>query len=1364
MSVVTHGKARFTVLTSRCIRLEYSEAAVFVDEATLFARERPRLIACSQTPHANISVEKEVVRLQTDHIRLLYINDGHCFHAGNLSAEVRLLPASASSSSSDGSASSAESKPDWVRWEAGMVAKHNLGGTLPTLDNLEGPVDLGLGLLSRDGYFLLDDSGTPVLHRNSGWAQSRPENASTVDWYFFGYGLDFQAALQSLMAVSGRVPMPRRYALGSWYSRFWPHTSQEFRDIVAEFKQHGYPLDVIVLDMDWHKKGWTGWSWNRHLLPDAEDLLKWFHEEGLHVTLNLHPADGVAPHEDAYKAFMNEMTPGVADQTCTLQFDAADERYMSALFRHVHGPLEEQGVDFWWLDWQQDKFTRSIPELTNWQWLNELYFRQSKARGLRGLQFSRWGGWGDHTKPIHFSGDASTDWPMLAFLVPFTSTSSNVGCFFWSHDIGGHLGPRNEECYARWAQFTATSAAMRIHSSRSEYKDCRPWKFHPQVEASLRVSWQLRHSLMPYIYSAAFQCHMEMRPLIRPMYLDLPGDEEAYRCPSQFGFGDAFVVAPIVSRGSGQGCLAQQTVWLPSGIWYNYLTCERFQGGQRHLVAYELDEFPIFVKAGCPVPLQPPAVRMCTGNSDVLHVRCFPGVAGRTMSTVLYEDDGETMAYESGERALTHLSCIFDQEGSQATVEVGPARGKFAGQLVERSVVIEFCACAKVVVHSALVGSDSVKPTVTWQQSTWISRIALPKAAIEKQIVVIAHVSGIEEAAEEIARSAITRRTLRALGRSQSLGMASVAPLPTDLLKDIVLQKDLPHPMLCQALAAHGFGLQVVNEGLYLYEQRLVAYLYWPQAIAADTEANSSACEIQLFFRDGRTNKFTVRTPVWHVAVDDAMSRIEARIPMYGQMVPLSWIRNVRIGQIRNRWRDHVLRVQQGSVGVAPSNGSSELSQWEVAAVPGEHDCVRIRLLNGNIPEFLHTENGKVEVGAVQANCRSAKWKLDAVHGLPPLKRLRQNDVFLHIEHGKLEVGPIRDGWWSAQWKLPGDDGDVPYRQQNMTTYAELQSRIFKAISKGDKKGLDEVLLRHPDVLLQRSKDGRGPLWWAWEHRNEYALHLLARLGVNLLSDELDQNGQTPRALGPENWRQLAETAARPHESDKVVYFIRHGYSEAQAAEAEKKGSRGDLKLRDAVLHRRGIDQALELQGAVSSWDVEHVLCSPLRRCLHTAALLFKDSQVPIELCSKLREASEHFPENIGIDPAAFAAWIDSESIPRERLLGIDKLEAADTSLWDPQGEWQLLCHGSESKCSEQEAARIEQSFSKRLEGLNRRLWKWWVEMLARKERTLAVVAHYGVIRKLFGGFDLKPDNCSVLRVPFAQTNGHWLHGIPTKC
>jgi len=178
---------------------------------------------------------------------------------------------------------------------------------------------------------------------------------------------------------------------------------------------------------------------------------------------------------------------------------------MTTLFRDVHAPLEKSGVDFWWLDWQQYPYTRSIPTLENLPWLNELYFRNSEKNGLRGASFSRWG-MGDHRHPIHFSGDADIHFPMLEFEIPFTSTAGNVGCFYWSHDIGGHMdmgkkNPRDNEAYTRWTQFGALSAALRIHSTRSKDMDRRPWLCPTECTDAMRIAFHLRSELFPYIYS-----------------------------------------------------------------------------------------------------------------------------------------------------------------------------------------------------------------------------------------------------------------------------------------------------------------------------------------------------------------------------------------------------------------------------------------------------------------------------------------------------------------------------------------------------------------------------------------------------------------------------------------------------------------------------------------------------------------------------------------------------------------------------------------------------------------------------------------------------------------------------------------------
>ena len=242
---------------------------------------------------------------------------------------------------------------------------------------------------------------------------------------------------------------------------------------------------------------------------------------------------------------------------------------MQAYFKHAHEPLERDGVSFWWVDWQQDHcmpWVSGKPWLRHVPWLNALYYRHTARQGRHGVSFSRWGGWGDHKHPIHFSGDVKATWASLAFEVEFTLASGNAGCFFWSHDIGGFSGDRQPELYARWAQFGAVSAAMRLHSF-GENLDRRPWLWEQPVADSLKRSFELRTELFPYIYTAAWQCHREALPLLRPMYLDYGDRSEAYEHPTQFMLGDHLLVSPICQAGSGPRCQVEKTVWLPPGQW-----------------------------------------------------------------------------------------------------------------------------------------------------------------------------------------------------------------------------------------------------------------------------------------------------------------------------------------------------------------------------------------------------------------------------------------------------------------------------------------------------------------------------------------------------------------------------------------------------------------------------------------------------------------------------------------------------------------------------------------------------------------------------------------------------------------------------
>jgi len=697
------GAARFSILCPECIRIEYSPTGIFCAAPSMMSSggdvERGD-DALSPIVVEDVECEAPFV-LSTRRCVLRFTPRGVGLSATTLKVEVAgpFAPGGPTGTKSV--------------WVPGALQRGNLGGTLSTLDGLQGAEPLPDGLLSRDGWFLIDDSRGHVMV--DGWVRTRAQLGveENTDWYLLAYGADYRAGLRAFTRLAGRVPMPRRCAMGSWYSRYWPHDSAEYRKIVSEYDDHGVPLDVMVLDMDWHRPGWTGWSWNRELLPDAEGMLSWLHERGVAVTLNLHPSDGVGPHEDRYAEFMRAIGHNPASGE-TVQFDAGDKKYMDALFEHMHRPLEREGVDFWWLDWQQEKFVRSVPGLTNLAWLNHLYFEHTRgagATGKRGLSFSRWpetgdggeGGWCDHRHPIHFSGDAHTGWEMLAFQVPFSVLAGNVGCFYWSHDIGGHFGPRSEETTTRWVQFGALGAALRLHSARTAALDRRPWTYEAQFFGSMREAFRLRSELMPYIYTQARTCFDESLPLLRPMFIGDPLAVESYRSAAQYMLGDHLLVAPVVTPGIGAACVATQAVWFPRAVnegaprsWFRWSTGERYAAGDEAIVGATIDEVPLFAPGGVPIPLQPVTMRMTSGGASVTVVRLWPGEPGFVGRAELYEDDGESRGYEHGRCGRTAMIAEWRLANKPGRVlmrlTIGPTIGEFDGQVDARALRIEFAA------------------------------------------------------------------------------------------------------------------------------------------------------------------------------------------------------------------------------------------------------------------------------------------------------------------------------------------------------------------------------------------------------------------------------------------------------------------------------------------------------------------------------------------------------------------------------------------------------------------------------------------------------------------------------------------------
>ncbi len=724
-ATVVAGQARFTVLTPRLIRLEWSPQADFEDRASLAIVQR-------RLPVPDFDVRRRLgrVELRTHALTLRYIEDAGKFDAENLAIEF--------------------GGPDPTVWTPGAGDDRNLGGTWRTLDGYSGASPLERGLLSRNGWKLLDDSTRLLLSGSNDsppdWAAVR-RDPDAIDWYFFAYGDDFPQALLDFTKIAGPIPLPPRYVFGAWWSRYWPYRDQDLVALVGEFRQHDVPLDVLVVDMDWHLDGWTGYTWNPRYFPMPERFLAWATEEGLKIPLNLHPHDGVGRHEAAFETMCDAMDLD-PETTTRVPFDPADPRYMDAYFTVLHHPLERQGVDFWWIDWQQGESTQ-IPGLDPLFWLNHLHWRDWQKRpGVkpsRPLIFSRWGGIGNHRYPIGFSGDTFSDWDSLAWQPHFTATAGNVGYAYWSHDLGGHQpGPAEPELQTRWLQWGALSPVFRVHATRHPDAERRIWALPPEHFAVSRKAWLLRYQLTPYLYTMSRKTFDTALPLCRPMYLHWPKLDPAYGVRGQVDFdpssanayaparrldprvqpgfseqymlGDDLLVAPITRPMHAASRTASARVWLPPGRWRNWFTGELLEGPRNVHIACPLDEYPLFARDGVAIPLAPPMKSTGEKPLDPLILRVFPSSGDATHQLRLYEDDGLTDAYRDDRCAWTPIRTTSSADGCR--IDIAAIEGDFDGRLAQRSYQFELRDVARpsrVTLDGRELAPSDTRDAGSWQ-------------------------------------------------------------------------------------------------------------------------------------------------------------------------------------------------------------------------------------------------------------------------------------------------------------------------------------------------------------------------------------------------------------------------------------------------------------------------------------------------------------------------------------------------------------------------------------------------------------------------------------------------------------------------
>jgi hypothetical protein len=707
-AVVIAGPMRFTILKSRLIRIEFSPEQSFENRPSQVFWYRNQSVPEIQTYEKNGKLIIETADLELTY-RL-----GEQPIARFLQIQL---------------------KASGVIWSYGDLDQANLRGTARTLDRANGRIPLEPGLISRSGWSLIDDSDSLVFTSDS-TLEPRGTNPDMRDWYFFGYGQDYLAAIREFQDISGKPGLIPRWALGNWWSRYWAYTQAELTELMLEFKRREIPLSVCIIDMDWHitktgntSSGWTGYTWNKQLFPDPKRFLHFLHQNALKTALNLHPAEGIHPHEECYPQMAAAMGIDPASKT-PVPFDITSETFRKAYFEILHHPLEAQGVDFWWIDWQQG--TRSkITGLDPLFMLNHLhYYDLGRTPEKRPFIFSRWPGLGGQRYPIGFSGDTVVSWESLAFQPEFTATAANVAFGWWSHDIGGHFeGIEEAELYLRWVQLGVFSPILRLHSTNNPYCERRPWGYGLDTLEIVRQAMQLRRQLIPLLYSANYHNATSGEPMILPLYYGWQENPEAYQCPQENLFCQQLLAAPITRKTDPDTRLARQVVWLPAGDWYDFFTGEYFEGNAWYPLYCTKKQIPVFAKAGAIIPLDKEMIANDTALPQELVVKVF---AGADNTFRLFEDDGESQAYLQGEINETEITQSYANE--TLTVQIQPLVYKFSAAPRVRTWSFEIYGISDPQSVFITADGDPIECAFEYEESQCKITVYLPLLAAQSKI------------------------------------------------------------------------------------------------------------------------------------------------------------------------------------------------------------------------------------------------------------------------------------------------------------------------------------------------------------------------------------------------------------------------------------------------------------------------------------------------------------------------------------------------------------------------------------------------------------------------------------------------------
>jgi len=597
-----------------------------------------------------------------------------------------------------------------------------------TLNMIQGNTDDYIPFfVSVKGYGLFWDNYSPTVFTDTPEVTSFKSDVGECIDYYVMYGGNVDSVIARMRDLTGQVPMFPLWTFGYWQSRERYRSQDELVGVVSKYRELEVPLDGII--QDWQYWG-NNYLWNAMEFLNADfynpqKMVDDVHGMNAHMIISIWNSFG--PETKQYRelekigALMDFKTwpmsgsdkwPPMLDYPSGVRpYDPFNPEARDIYWRYLNKGLFSFGIDGWWIDSSEpDHMDFKPSDLDNKTYLGSfrkvrnafplmtvggVYQHQrsvSSDKRVFILTRSAFAGQQRYASNV-WSGDVTASWTALRNQISSGLNFSLSNIPYWNSDIGGFFLSRYSkkledaeyrELYARWMQFGAFCPMMRSHGTDAPREIYQFGKKGDRIYDAIEKSIKLRYSLLPYIYSAAWDVTANRSTMMRALAMDFPSDSKALDINDQYMFGKSFLVCPVTtamySRDTKEdfSAVGKRELYLPSGTdWIDFWTGEKLRGGQIVIKEAPVDIIPLYVRAGAIIPIGPDVQYATEKRWDNLEIRIYAGADGLF---TLYEDENDNYNYEKG--AYSNITFRWNDAGK--TLTIGDRKGSFPGMLSER--------------------------------------------------------------------------------------------------------------------------------------------------------------------------------------------------------------------------------------------------------------------------------------------------------------------------------------------------------------------------------------------------------------------------------------------------------------------------------------------------------------------------------------------------------------------------------------------------------------------------------------------------------------------------------------------------------